>query len=42
MTEPDQMSRKELLEARKRVTLQIERLSYRGYFTGLGTDIRSD
>jgi hypothetical protein len=37
MADPDQMSREELLETRKRITLQIENLSYRGYYTGLGT-----
>jgi hypothetical protein len=38
MADPDQMSREELLDARKRITLQIESLSYRGYYTGLGTN----
>jgi hypothetical protein len=34
MADPDQMSRKELLEARERVSLQIDRLSYGGYKSG--------
>jgi hypothetical protein len=38
MADRDQMTREELLAARKRVTLQIESLAYRGYYTGLGTN----
>jgi hypothetical protein len=38
MADSDQMRWEELLTARARVTRQIERLSYRDYFTGIGTD----
>jgi hypothetical protein len=34
MADPDRMSREELLAARERVSLQIERLSYGGYKSG--------
>jgi hypothetical protein len=34
MAASDQMSRKDLLEARARVSLQIDRLSYGGYKSG--------
>ncbi len=38
MAGPDQMSRKELLAARAKVSLQIERLAYRGYKGTTGGD----
>jgi hypothetical protein len=38
MSKPNQMSREELLAAREQVTLQIDRLSYGGYRTALGTN----
>jgi hypothetical protein len=41
MPDPDQMSREELLAARERVTLQIERLSYRGTYGTIGGDPRA-